>query len=565
MLRRSRVSSVPVFRLALQQARGALLAVVLASIIANLLMLTGPLFMLQVYDRVLPSRSVPTLVTLFCLVAALYAFYVVIEILRSRVMARVAAAVDLKLAAGVFRHEIDSRQNGDGSSLLRTSDSFRGFIAGPGPLAVLDLPWTPLYLILVFLLHPALGAVALAGLVVVVVLAAANEAALRGTANDLTNNHAERDNWLREATRNTDALLAMGIVEHARSRWLRLSERSNTLQQRSSDKAGIFTYSTRGFRLMLQSAVLAVGAALVLDAQVSPGVMIASSVITARALAPIEQIAGQWRSFTQVRPAARSLSAALPARSQEPGTILPLPHRGLQVKHLVIQPPGGNAPVVAGVEFALERGAVMAVIGPSGAGKTALVRALTGVWKPTAGSVRLDGASLDQYVPNQRRAIVGYLPQQLDLIAGTVADNISGFDATASSEAIVAAAEEAGAHEFIVSLPNGYETRLTEGGNNLSAGQRQRLGLARALFGAPFFVVLDEPNSHLDQTGEVALRRAVSSCRSRGAIVVLVAHRPAILKSVDFVLHLERGRQVNFGPRTNELEQGVVDRSRVSA
>lgn len=549
MRHRNQETAGPLIRFAIRRARGAVMALVLASVISNLLMLTGPLFMLQVYDRVLTSRSLPTLWTLFALVVCLYVFYTVIEILRSRVMSRVAAAVDLGIADDVFRHEVETRRSGVGSSLLRDSESVRGFIGSPGPLAVLDLPWTPLYLLLVYLLHPRLGLVAVIGLIVVALLAVGGEFALRRVSGDLAQVQVRRDSWLRDSTRNTDALLAMGIVEHAQSRWTALTEKANELQRKSADRSGNFSMTTRGFRLLLQSAILAVGAFLVLRAELSPGVMIAASVITARALAPIEQIAGQWRGFTQARQAARRLGVILDATTADDPVELPLPGARLDVRGLVVQPPASPGPVLAGIDFGLLAGQAMAVIGPSGAGKTALVRALTGVWAPVAGSVRLDGAPLDQYRPHQMRSIVGYLPQQLDLIAGTVAENIAGFDPNASSKALVNAAVVAGAHEFILSLPHGYETELSEAGANLSAGQRQRLGLARALFGDPFLVVLDEPNSNLDHVGEEALRAAIRSCLERGAVVVLVAHRPAILEVADLVLHIERGRQVSFGPR----------------
>lgn len=524
-------------------------ALILASVISNLLMLTGPLFMLQVYDRVLPSRSLPTLITLSSLVAGLFVFYAVIEVLRSRMMTRIAAGVDLRLAPEVFAHEVETRRSGSGSSLLRDAESVRGFLSGPGPLAVLDLPWTPLYLALVYLLHPELGLVAVIGLVVVALLAVAGELSGRRLTRERSHVQSLRDLWVRDSTRNTDALVAMGIVEHARSRWVAQSAHLSAIQRRSADRSGAYSLTTRGFRLMLQSAVLAMGAWLVLRAELSPGVMIAASVITARSLAPIEQIAGQWQGFTQARLSAHRLAVVLDDSVPPERVELPLPNSRLSVRGLAVQPPSSAGAVLVGVDFELTSGQAVAVIGPSGAGKSALVRALTSVWSPVAGSARFDGAPLDQYLPSQRRRIIGYLPQQLDLIGGTVAENIAGFDPAADSEAIVKAATVAGAHDFIVSLPDGYETVLHEAGANLSAGQRQRLGLARALFADPFVVVLDEPNSHLDHVGEEALREAIGSCLARGAIVVIVAHRPSILDVADFVLQIERGRQVSFKPR----------------
>lgn len=536
-----------------RQARWPLMALGLFSFVSNTLMLTGPLFMLQVYDRVLASRSVPTLVALTLLVVGLYGFYALLELLRARMGTRFSAAFEAAAAGPVFTASLRLRS---GSGAIRDLDSIRQFLAGPGPLALFDLPWVPVYLLIVFLFHPLLGWLATGGGLMVCALLLVNELAGRAPAEAQTKVLARRQGLAEDARANAEPVLAMGMLADVTARWQAVVADASAAQHRAADLAALYASVTKAFRFLLQSLVLALGALLVIEGQLSAGLMIAASVVTSRALAPIEQVVAHWRGFAAARLAWRRtgiLLGSVPATSR--GLELRSPEVSLDVRQLAAGPDVRKPPLISGIGFSLIGGEAMGVLGLSGSGKTSLARALVGVWPTHGGEIRLDGSELHHYGAAQLGRAIGYLPQVVGLFDGTVAENIARFRSDADSGAVLRAAELAQVHELVASLPEGYDTRIGEGGAALSAGQRQRIGLARALYGDPFLLVLDEPNANLDHAGDMALAAALAEAKGRGAIVVIVAHRPSAIVVADKLLYLSNGRQVAFGDKDEVLRK----------
>ncbi|KQN77510.1 type I secretion system permease/ATPase [Devosia sp. Leaf64] len=534
---------------------------VVLSVVSNLLMLTGPLFMLQVYDRVLASRSVPTLVVLTILIAGLFAFYAFLDAMRSRMSARFANVLDSKISGRLLSAGIRMRLSaGNRSNLdpVRDGDAVRQFLASPVPLTLLDLPWVPFYLGLVFLFHPWLGWLAVGGSLVVVMLMIANEVLSKHPAKETTSQQQLRQRQADDVRLNAETVVAMGMGEALQRRWSKQTDRMLSAQVTAGDRAAFFSATTKGLRFFLQSAVLALGAYLVIQGSMTAGLMIAASVVTARGLAPVEQIVGQWRAFVTARQSWARIKVVLnnPERNERE-VELSLPRQTLTVRGLATAPQGSKSALVGGVSFDLSAGEAVGVLGPSGSGKSSLAKGLLDIWPHLAGEVRFDGAPLSHYRSGQIGRICGYLPQRVELFDGSVAENISRFAAEADSEQIIAAAMTAGAHELISSLPDGYNTRVGEQGDLLSAGQRQRIGLARAVFGSPFLIVLDEPNSNLDSEGEAALSAAIQKMKERGSVVIVVAHRPSALNAVDKVLFVQNGRQAAFGPKDEVLKKIV--------
>lgn len=523
----------------------------------NLLMLTGPLFMLQVYDRVLTSGSIPTLVALLVLVAVLFAFMGALELIRSRLLARIARKVDEELSdetlRAVFVHALRHSPNVN-SQPVRDLESIRQFVGGPGPFTLFDAPWTPIYLGVIFLLHWWLGIFAVIGAVILFVVAAFNEILTREpmarSAQAAMASHA----LVEEGRRNSEVLKAMGMTRQFRAKWQKLHGAALDQQIQASDRAGEITSFSKATRLFLQSAMLALGAYLAVQQLITPGTMIAASIIMSRALQPVEQAITHWRSFLGVRKAHDRLTVALESAHEAPPTLqLPAPRGHLQVEQLFLRAPGGDQVILHGINFELLPGTALGVIGVTGAGKTSLVRALVGLWPPAKGTVRIDDATLDQWSPEMLGPYVGYLPQDVELFSGTIAENIARLDSEPNGEAVVVAAQRANVHEMVLRLADGYDTLVGEGGYALSAGQRQRVGLARALYGDPTFVVLDEPNSNLDAEGESALVNAINHLKSNGATVVVAAHRPSAIGAVDQLLFLKDGKMAAFGPRDEVL------------
>ena len=545
---------------ALRTCRNAFLGVGVMSCMINLLYLTGSLFMLEVYDRVLPSRSVPTLVGLAILAGGLYMAQGVLDLIRSRILGRVGTALDESLNSRVFdtivRLPLMVGARNEGLQPLRDLDNVRSFLSSMGPGAFFDLPWLPFYLAICFAFHVMIGLTALVGAIILVSLTVVTEYMSRTPAREATGLAARRNDLAATSRRNAEVLVAMGMSGRLNKRWSDANQSYLAGNQRASDITGGLGAIAKVLRMTLQSAVLAVGAYLVIHQEATAGIIIAGSILSARALAPVDLAIAHWKSFVAARQSWHRLNRLLeqmPARPTQ--MLLQPPSSSLSVESISIVPPGDQKVIVQEVTFALQAGNGLGVIGPSGSGKSSLVRALVGVWQPLRGKVRLDGAAIDQWSSDVLGRHIGYLPQDVELFAGSVAQNISRFDPQASSDTIIAAAKEAGVHQMIIKMRDGYDTQIGEQGTALSAGQAQRVALARALYGDPFLIVLDEPNSNLDTEGDEALTRAIRSARERGAIVVVVAHRPIGIEAVDQLLVLKDGRMQAFGPKDTVLGQ----------
>lgn len=557
------------YRAALRQLRPALLLAGLFSAAINLLMLTGPLYMMQVYDRVLGSGSVPTLVALTAVVVLLYAFFGLYDFLRGRILSRAAARLDSLVGPAAFaawlRGGLPARgaagAEGPGSQPLRDLETVRTFLGGPAVPALFDLPWIPLYLVLVFALHPLLGWVTLAGAGLVTVVALVNrhltEAAFAAT---LAHEGAERT-FAEQGRRSAELVAALGMDGRITERWRQMHVAGLATGQIGSDRSEVAASFSKAFRMLLQSLLLGVGAWLALRQEISAGMIIAVSVIAGRALAPVDQVIGQWRSIGKAQEAhRRCLVAFEPDRSAPARIRLPAPTGALRVTGLTKLAPGRGAGTPADsprildrVSFALDPGEGLGVIGNSASGKSTLARLLVGAWIPDAGEIRLDGATPDQWHPEDLGRHIGYLPQAVEMLPGTIRDNIARFDPAAPDETVIEAARIAGVHDMILRLPDGYATRLGPDCQPLSGGQMQRLGLARALYGAPRIVVLDEPNSNLDAVGDDALAAAIATMRARGSVVIVMAHRPSAIAAVSKVMILHNGAVAQFGPKEEVL------------
>jgi ATP-binding cassette subfamily C protein len=543
---------------ALASYKTALIGIGLASGVVNILALTGSIFMMQVYDRVIPGRSVPTLIGLGVIAAGLYAFQGGLDVIRSRLLVRIGSALDADLSGRVFdalaRYPLRAKPVGDGMGPLRDLDQVRSFLSGLGPTAFFDLPWIPLYLGICFSFHLWIGFMAMGGALILISLTVVTDQMSRGPNVDAARQVALRNSLAEASRRNAEVLDAMGFRGRLADRWSMLGLDYRRTQRRASDIAGGLGGLSKVLRMMLQSALLGLGAYLVINDKASGGVMFASSMMMSRALAPVELSIANWRGFLAARTAWARLSDLLGLLPAVAAPLpLPPPKTSFSVAGVAVAPPGERRVVVDGVGFSLVAGQGLGVIGPSASGKSSLARAMVGVWPSVRGEIRLDGATYDHWEPSARGAFVGYLPQDVELLDGTVAENISRFDPDIEPSKILAAAKAASVHEMILKLPEGYASRIGEGGAELSGGQRQRLGLARALYGEPFLVVLDEPNSNLDAAGDEALARAILGVRQRGGVVVVIAHRPAALAGVDHVLMLADGRQQAFGPRDEVL------------
>jgi len=523
----------------------------------NVLLLSGSIFMLMVYDQVLPSHSVPSLVGLVVLLVIAFAFQAALDHLRHRIAAASGEMLERTLSDRVFGLVLEAeltRGGRDAGQPVRDLDLLRNFLASPAPMAVLDLPWMVLFMGVLFAFHWILGLVCLVGAVLVVGLTLWTDRMTTSQVEAGTRSGAERGTFLEACRRNAEVVRALGMRRAIEGGWQRLSETHAEVNDAAGERLSAMRTFSRTFRQLLQSLILATGAWLVIDGQASGGVIIASSILSSRALGPIDSAIAHWRTLISARQAWNRLALRLAQSPQAlVRTELPRPGKTLAVEALSAVVPGTQTLLFRDVAFSLAAGEALAVVGASGSGKSSLVRALVGVLDPIRGAVRLDGAALDQWDPDLAGQFIGYLPQDVELFDGTVAQNIARFDPEATSEEVVAAAEQAGVHDLIVHMPNGYDTVLGPGGRNLSAGQRQRIALARALFRDPFLVVLDEPNSNLDANGDQALNQAVARARARGAIVIMVAHRPSALAEIDKLLWLDNGVVRAFGPKAEVL------------
>ena len=545
-------------------AAGALRPIIgsltLLSGFVNVLALTGSFYMLQIYDRILTSRSMPSLVALSLLAVTLFLFQGGLEVVRGQILVRMASRLDRRLTplahGAVLRLRSVVGAQGNSTQPIRDVDSIRNFLSGQGPVAILDMPWIPLYVAFVFILHPILGWMTLAGALFLIIITLLTERLIKAPTE--TALAASKKRWavVEASDRNAEVLQAMGFG----NRFTRRLEGANTehisANERLSDITGGFSTVSRIFRLMLQSGLLGVGAYLTIKGEMTAGAIIACSIAASRALAPIEVAIGNWRSLTAARKARDRLDAVF---HQMPRAITPLwlppPAKSLKVENISVAVPGTQTMTLRNVGFELTAGTVLAVIGPSAAGKSTLARALTGVWPASRGVIRIDDAALLSWSAEGLGRHIGYLPQDVQLFDGTITENISRFQEEPDSQRVIAASTAADVHEMVLRLPNGYETRVGDGGSQLSAGQRQRIGLARALYGDPFLLVLDEPNSNLDADGEKALITAILKVKARRGIVVVVAHRPTVLSAADNVAAMSGGQLAAFGPRDEVLRK----------
>ncbi|HDZ73657.1 MAG TPA: type I secretion system permease/ATPase [Aurantimonas coralicida] len=560
--RRRPGSKVPDMSARIGNYRGLAVFLLGLSGIINLLALTGAFYMLQIYDRALTSGSVPTLVALSVLAIGLYLFQGMFDVLRSQILVRFGARMDAKLAPLTHQVVIEMPRYGYSTSEAlergRDVDTVRGFVASQAPIALFDLPWMPLFLGFVYLLHPMLGLLTMAGAVVLIALTVTTEILTRGNSTEMHRAAIVRSNLADSHARNADILRAMGFSGRAVARFEEANAKHLDLQTKTSDVSGSFSGLSKVLRMMLQSALLGLGAYLTINGELTAGGIIACSVAAARALAPVDMAIGNWKGMAAARRSFRRIKETLAAMDDESRMLdLPAPASSLKLENMTVVAPSSGAVLLSEVGFELKAGQALGLIGPSGGGKTSLAKGIVGIWPLLRGSVRLDEADLDQWHADALGAHIGYLPQDVSLLDGTIADNISRFDPACDARQIVAAARAAGVHEMIVRLDRGYQTELGPHGTALSAGQRQRIGLARALYGDPFLVVLDEPNSNLDAEGETALTEALKSVKARNGIAIVIAHRPSALAAVDLVGVVQNGKLVGFGPKEEILREPV--------
>jgi PrtD family type I secretion system ABC transporter len=540
--------------LALRESARRMIGVAVFSGVINILMLSGSLYMLQVYDRVIPSRNIATLLGLSLIVLFAYLVQGYFDAMRARMLCRIATLFDGALQGSIHSALAALPLRGVKPVLmqqpLRDLDQVRGFMSGMGPTAFLDMPWIPLFLVALFLFHPAIGFTALLGTAAIIAMTLLTERISRGAARAAMDMSAQRQVLADVTQRNAEVICALGMTDRLTARWSQANERYLQENIRATDVYANLGSGAKVLRYILQSGMLGIGAYLVVADRASGGIMIASSIMMGRALAPVEIALGSWKQLVAARQGLKRLRDICKATAPPaaPPVLLPRPSRELSVHDLTVTAPGSATAIVSNISFSLKAGAGLALLGASASGKTSLSKALVGIWPAQHGVVRLDGAALDQWRNEDLGRHLGYLPQDVALFDGTVAENICRFDTQADSEAILKAARIAGVHDVILRLPEGYATRIGEGGMSLSAGQRQRIGLARAVFGDPFLLVLDEPNANLDADGENALTRAIQTLRQNKCIVIVISHRPSALGALDMMMVLYEGKAIAFGP-----------------
>ncbi len=535
--------------------------VAIFSFFVNMLMLTGPLYMLQVYDRVLSSRSEATLIALSVLVLFLYGMMGLLDYVRGRIMGRVAArfqaALDLRVFDAVLRRA--AVQNDElAQTGLRDLESVQRLMSSPVLMAFFDIPWTPFFIVAIMIFHPWMGYLAIVGGAILIVVTLINQIVSKTPTQKSNSAVMQAERTSDQIRSEAEMVQALGMREDAFKRWMVARSQSLSGQINSADLSGTFTTMTKTFRMLLQSAMLGLGAYLVLQGELTPGAMIAGSILMGRALAPVELMIGQWALVQRARKGWDNLAQLL-SEVPEAGerTELPRPAAKLDVQQLTVVAPGEQQAALRLVSFNVMPGQACGVIGASGSGKSTLARALTGVWRPAGGKIRLDGASLDQYGAETLGKHIGYLPQRVTLFDGTIAENIARLSAAPDAQKVVEAAQKADAHEMILKLPQGYDTQVTAAGGRLSGGQMQRIGLARAMYGDPVILVLDEPNSNLDNEGSEAVNKAIKSFKEEGKAVLIMAHRPAAIRECDVLLMLEGGARAAFGPKDEVLQSMV--------
>ncbi|MDH4562282.1 type I secretion system permease/ATPase [Pseudomonas sp. BN411] len=520
--------------------------------IINLMMLAPALYMLQVYDRVLASSNITTLAMLTVLMLGLYVLMSLLEVVRSTVLIRLGNRLDMSLNKRIFNASFERnlrRAGGNPAQALQDLSMVRQFLTGNGLFAFFDAPWTPIYLLVIFLVHPLLGVITLVGSAILFFLALLTEVVTRGPLMEANQAAMASSSFANNNLRNTEVIEAMGMLPAIRERWFGSHQRILEKQTQASDRAAYINGASRFVRVTLQSVILGAGALLAIKGEITAGMMIASSILSGRAMAPVEQAIGVWKQLLAARGSWERLSKLLqdfPARNT--AMALPKPQGALSVEQAMTAAPGGVVTILRGINFSLSPGEALGIIGPSASGKSTLARLLVGVWPAQAGKVRLDGADIFQWNKEELGPWIGYLPQDVELFEGTIADNIARFGEM-NSEEVILAARRAGVHDMILRFEKGYDTPLGVDGSPLSGGQKQRIALARAIYGDPSMIVLDEPNANLDDLGEAALVEAILDLKKRGKTLVLISHRPSVLSTVDKVLLMRDGGVQLFGPR----------------
>ena len=552
-----------------RQGRQLYVVIFLFSFFVNLLMLTGPLYMLQVYDRVLGSRSEETLMALSALLLILFIAMGFLDHARNRIMMRVAArfqdALDKRVFQAAVRRLTLAPNDANAIVAQRDLESIQRYLASPVHLAFFDIPWTPLFVAAIFVFHPALGWLAIAGGACLIAITFLNRGMTQAPLLRANMTTTVADRLGENLKSESETVQALGMADAGFNRWNKARSSALAATINAGDLGGIFTVTSKTFRLFLQSAMLGVGAYLVLQGELSPGAMIAGSILLGRALSPIEVLVGQWAVVQRSQEGWSRLAILLSQQPKEAArTALPRPRALLDISALTVVPPGASQAVLRMVSFTVQPGQAVGIIGPSGSGKSTLARALIGVWRPAGGKIRLDGATLDQYDPDVLGSYIGYLPQRVTLFDGTIAENIARLAEAPDAAKIVEAAKRAAAHEMILKLPDGYDTPVSSIGGRLSGGQIQRIGLARALFGDPVLLVLDEPNSNLDNEGSHALNQAIKAMKAAGNAVLIMAHRPAAIQECDTLLVLEDGARRAFGPRDQVLREMVKNHTEIT-
>lgn len=543
---------------ALKACKGSFMSVGFFSMFVNLLMLVPPMYMLQVYDRVITTQSADTLLMLTLVVIFLFMIMGGLELVRSRILVRVGNRLDTtineRLYSAMFRRSLVA-QGGSSAQPLSDLTSLRQFLTGNSLFAFFDAPWVPIYIGVMFLFHPWLGVFAIAAGIILVALAIANEKATKGLLAEANSEHIQAQNLANSNLRNAEVLHAMGMLPGIMGRWSARHHEFLSKQSQASDRAGALTNTSKVLRLLFQSLILGLGALLVLQGEMSPGMMIAGSILMGRALAPIDQMIGGWKGFVGARGAYGRLNELLAQIPEEQRKMsLPAPQGHVSLDGVAAAPPGSRMATIRGINFSVAKGEHIGIIGPSAAGKSTLARVLLGIWPSQVGDVRLDGGVITQYNRDEIGPYIGYLPQDIELFDGTVSENIARFR-DIDPRKVVAAAKKAGVHEMILELPNGYDTVISSTSGALSGGQRQRVGLARALYGNPVLVVLDEPNANLDEAGEKALAHAIAQLKQEGSTLFVISHRTSVLKSMDKLLVMKEGQVSMFGPRDQVLAQ----------
>jgi ATP-binding cassette, subfamily C, bacterial exporter for protease/lipase len=555
---------------ALRQFKGAFRTVGIFSAIINMMLLVPSLYMLQVYDRVLASRNETTLLMLTLMVLGAYVFMSALEFVRSFVLIRVGAQLDMKLNKRIYSAAFEQnlkKAGGNAGQALQDLTTIRQFVTGNGLFAFFDAPWFPVYLAVIFVFNPALGVFALCGTLILVILAYVNELVSRKPLAEANSMAISAGNLATNNLRNAEVIEAMGMLPNLMTRWFKLHSKFLHLQAEASEKSGIIGACTKFFRVSLQSLILGFGALLVLEGKITGGMMIVSSILMGRTLSPVEQLIGVWKTWGSTRSAYARLTELLATNSlRKKGMPLPKPGGQISVEAVTAAPPGSTVAVIKNLSFTLAPGDVLGIIGPSGAGKSTLARLLVGVWPAAIGKVRLDGADLYQWNKDELGPHLGYLPQDIELFAGTVSENIARF-VEGDSEQVVLAAKRSGVHDMILQMPQGYDTVVGDGGAGLSGGQKQRIGLARAMYNDPAVLVLDEPNSNLDEVGEQALVSAIVDFRKRGKTVVLITHRTSAISVTNKLLLLRDGASQMFGPTAQvmaDLSKAAQQQAQVS-